>query len=148
MTVNNKWTATVASIWIQSTSGSLYTFSFYSPSLKTSQHYTQSTLDTISVFKDFGANIGILSGLLYTTVEKTRFGGPWVVLLVGAVQCFLGYFMMWVCVSGWVEVVPVWVMSLFMLLAAHGVTFLNTANVVTGVLNFRRHSGTIVGIMK
>ncbi|GJT51975.1 nuclear fusion defective 4-like protein [Tanacetum coccineum] len=148
MTVNNKWTATVASIWIQSTSGSLYTFSFYSPSLKTSQHYTQSTLDTISVFKDFGANIGILSGLLYTTVEKTRFGGPWVVLLVGAVQCFLGYFMMWVCVSGWVEVVPVWVLCLFMLLAAHGVTFLNTANVVTGVLNFRRHSGTIVGIMK
>nr|XP_043617193.1 uncharacterized membrane protein YMR155W-like [Erigeron canadensis] len=151
--VLNKWTSTIASIWIQTTSGSLYTFSFYSPSLKSSQHYDQSTLDTVSVFKDFGANSGVLSGLLYTAVASPSTpisfrGGPWMVLLVGAVQCFLGYFFMWLSVTGKIHRPPVPVMCVFMLLAAHGVTFLNTANVVTAVINFPNHSGTIVGIMK
>lgn len=40
------------------------------------------------------------------------------------------------------------VMSLFMFIAAHAQTFLNTANVVASVQNFPDHSGTIVGIMK
>ncbi|XP_071711201.1 protein NUCLEAR FUSION DEFECTIVE 4-like [Rutidosis leptorrhynchoides] len=156
MAVNNKWTATVASIWIQCTSGSLYTFSFYSSSLKSSQHYDQSTLDTISVFKDFGANSGVLSGLLYTAVASPSNpvtfggikGGPWMVLLVGSIQCFLGYLLMWLSVIGAIHRPPVPAMCVFMLLAAHGVTFLNTANVVTAVVNFPNHSGTIVGIMK
>ncbi|KAL5544277.1 hypothetical protein UlMin_008061 [Ulmus minor] len=39
-------------------------------------------------------------------------------------------------------------MCLFMLVVAHGQSFLNTANVVTGVRNFPSYSGTIVGIMK
>ncbi|KAK1433766.1 hypothetical protein QVD17_10683 [Tagetes erecta] len=156
MTVKNKWMSTVASIWIQCTSGSLYTFSFYSSSLKASQGYDQSTLDTVSVFKDFGANSGVLSGLLYTAVAspsssvtfRGRKGGPWIVLLIGAIQCFVGYFLMWLSVTGTIYRPPVPVMCVFMLLAAHGVTFLNTANVVTGVINFHNHSGTIVGIMK
>lgn len=37
---------------------------------------------------------------------------------------------------------------LFMLVAAQSQTFFNTANVVTGVQNFRDFGGTIVGIMK
>ncbi|KAI3726915.1 hypothetical protein L1987_66722 [Smallanthus sonchifolius] len=156
MAVKNKWMSTVASIWIQCTSGSLYTFSFYSPALKASQGYDQSTLDTVSVFKDFGANSGVLSGLLYTAVAspsssitfRGRRGGPWIVLLIGAIQCFLGYFLMWLSVTGTINRPPVPVMCVFMLLAAHGVTFLNTANVVTAVINFPNHSGTIVGIMK
>ncbi|KAF5795514.1 hypothetical protein HanXRQr2_Chr08g0340551 [Helianthus annuus] len=62
-----------SSIWIQCTSGSLYTFSFYSSALKSSQGYNQSTLDTISVFKDIGGNFGVLSGLIYTaTFRRTR----------------------------------------------------------------------------
>ncbi|KAL8250458.1 hypothetical protein R6Q59_034151 [Mikania micrantha] len=156
MAVKNKWMSTVASIWIQCTSGSLYTFSFYSPALKASQGYDQSTLDTVSVFKDFGANSGVLSGLIYTAVvspsnsvtSRGRIGGPWVVLLIGALQCFVGYFLMWLSVTGTIYRPPVPVMCIFMLLAAHGVTFLNTANVVTAVINFPNHSGTIVGIMK
>ncbi|KAJ0048653.1 hypothetical protein Pint_15301 [Pistacia integerrima] len=108
LTLNTKWISTVASIWIQCTSGSLYTFSIYSSTLKTTQHYDQSTLDTVSVFKDIGANSGILSGLLYTYATKdhhcphqqqrrrwTRFLGPWVVHMTGAIQCFAGYFLMW-----------------------------------------------------
>ncbi|CAB4280903.1 unnamed protein product [Prunus armeniaca] len=53
---DSKWVSTVASIWIQCTSGSLY-----SQTLKTTQGYDQSTLDTVSVFKDFGADCGVLS---------------------------------------------------------------------------------------
>lgn len=158
--LNTRWVSTVASIWIQCTSGSLYTFSIYSPALKTTQHYDQTTLDTVSVFKDIGANTGTLSGVLYTYSTSdhsshhprqqrlTRLLGPWVVLLVGAIQCFAGYFLMWASVVGLIHSPPVPLMCLFMFLAAHSQTFFNTGNVVTGVMNFGDYGGTIVGIMK
>ncbi|KAH0703326.1 hypothetical protein KY285_017604 [Solanum tuberosum] len=155
---SSKWLAAVASIWIQCSSGASYAFGIYSPVLKSTQFYDQSTLDTVSVFKDIGANAGILSGLLYTAVAakpssgRGRFsflhGGPWIVHLAGAIQCFAGYFFMWLAVTGTINRPPVTVMSLFMFIAAHAQTFLNTANVVAAVQNFPDHSGTIVGIMK
>lgn len=153
--LSNKWVATVASIWIQCIAGSSYTFSIYSSALKSSQGYDQSTLDTVSVFKDIGANVGVLSGLLYTAVTHrggrfwgTRLGEPWVVHLAGAVQCFVGYFFLWAAVTGLIHRPPVTVVSFFMFLAAHAQTFFNTANIVTGVHNFSNYSGTIVGILK
>ncbi|OMO61446.1 Nodulin-like protein [Corchorus olitorius] len=153
--LKTKWIATAASIWIQCTSGATYTFGIYSSILKSSQSYDQSTLDTVSVFKDIGANAGILSGLLYSSVTTTPRGGarrllsgPWVVHLAGAIQCFLGYFPMWAAVVGLISRPPVPLMCLFMLLAAHAQTFFNTANVVSGVENFQPFGGTIVGIMK
>ncbi|GMP33557.1 hypothetical protein CsSME_00006825 [Camellia sinensis var. sinensis] len=151
MMLSNKWISTVSSIWIQSTSGSLYTFPIYSSSLKSSQSYDQSTLDTVSLFKDVGANAGLLSGLLYsaaTTTTTAAVRGPWIVLLAGAIQCFAGYFMMWMSVAGVVPPPPVPVMCLYMLVAAHAQSFFNTANVVTAVHNFPNYGGTIVGIMK
>ncbi|KAL3374641.1 hypothetical protein AABB24_006229 [Solanum stoloniferum] len=149
--INTKWVATVASIWIQCTSGSLYTFAIYSSILKSTQGYDQSSLNVVSVFKDVGANVGILSGLLYSSVtsrRRRRCGGPWVVLLAGAIQCFAGYYLMWLTVMGLLPKPPLWVMCLYMLLAAHAMTFFNTANVVTAVHNFPNYRGTIVGIMK
>ncbi|KAJ6977381.1 hypothetical protein NC653_029323 [Populus alba x Populus x berolinensis] len=125
--LNSKWFSTVASIWIQCTSGSLYTFSIYN----------QSTLDTVSVFKDIGATCGVLSGVLYTSAtswNQTRVrGGPWVVLLAGAIQCFAGSFSTGAAVTGLIPRPP---------------SFFNTAGVVTSVRNFRHFSGTSVGIMK
>ncbi|KAJ7945955.1 Protein NUCLEAR FUSION DEFECTIVE 4 [Quillaja saponaria] len=150
--LNTKWVSTVASIWIQCTSGSLYTFSIYSQTLKTTQHYDQSTLDVVSVFKDIGVNAGVLSGVLYDYASSRRgtnsVAGPWLIHLVGAVQCFLGYFLMWAAVVGVIHRPPVSVMCLFMFVAAHAQSFFNTSNVVTGVRNFPNYSGTIVGIMK
>ncbi|OVA15347.1 Nodulin-like [Macleaya cordata] len=165
---SSKWLATVASIWIQCTSGSSYAFGIYSPGLKSSQDYDQSTLDSIAVFKDIGANAGLISGLLYTAVTVrprsssssssssaasssswiSRVGGPWVVITAGAIQCFTGYFFMWLAVTGIIPRPPVPLMCLFMFFAAHAQTFFNTANVVTAVQNFPDYSGTIVGIMK
>ncbi|XP_057516657.1 protein NUCLEAR FUSION DEFECTIVE 4-like [Amaranthus tricolor] len=152
---SNRWIATVASIWIQATMGGSYAFGVYSPVLKSSQSYDQSTLDTVSVFKDIGANAGVLSGLLYAARATSSgswrwrcFNGPWVVLATGAIQCFLGYFFMWLAVVGVIPRPPVGIMCLFMFLAAHAQTFFSTANVVTGVLNFPDYNGTIVGILK
>ncbi|KAE8727066.1 transcription initiation factor IIB-2-like [Hibiscus syriacus] len=97
--LRNKWKSTAASIWIQCSGGAIYTFGIYSSILKLSQSYDQFTLDTVSVFKDIGAN------------------------------CFVGYFFIWASVVGLIGRPPVPVMCLFMLLAAHAQTFFNTANV-------------------
>ncbi|XP_043706289.1 protein NUCLEAR FUSION DEFECTIVE 4-like isoform X2 [Telopea speciosissima] len=167
MNTGNKWVATVASIWIQCTGGSSYAFGIYSPVLKSSQNYDQSTLESIAVFKDIGANAGLLSGILYSAVAIPSspshsssssssspsssyygIGGPWVVHAAGAIQCFIGYFFMWLSVIGFIPRSPVPLMCFFMFLAAHAQTFFNTANVVTGVQNFPDYSGTIVGVMK
>ncbi|PON93323.1 Major facilitator [Trema orientale] len=157
LSLSNKWVTTAASIWIQCVVGASYTFSIYSSALKSSQGYDQSTLDTVSVFKDIGSNAGILSGLLYDAVTPKRrpsssilgrLSGPWVVHAAGAVQFFVGYFFMWAAVAGLIPRPPVIAMCLFMFLGAHGQTFFNTTNVVTGAHNFSGYSGTIVGIMK
>ncbi|XAR65435.1 hypothetical protein NMG60_11009566 [Bertholletia excelsa] len=131
--IDNKWISIVASIWIQCTSGSLYTFGIYSPVLKLSQGYDQSTLATVSVFKDVGGNTGVLSGLLYSAATARSRGGPWIVLPPALPYASPPH-------------VPA--MCLYMFVAAHAQTFFNTANVVTAVRNFPNYSGTAVGIMK
>ncbi|KAK9278827.1 hypothetical protein L1049_028406 [Liquidambar formosana] len=149
---SNKWIATVASIWIQCICSTTSVYSIYSPILKSTQDYSQSTLDTLSVFKDIGANAGTLSGLLYSAVTPSSSRligcGPWVVHLAGAIQCFVGYFLMWLSVIGVIHRPPVLVMCVFLLVAAHSLTFFSTANVVTAVQNFPDYRGTIVGIIK
>ncbi|KAL0421863.1 UNVERIFIED_CONTAM: hypothetical protein Slati_3209200 [Sesamum latifolium] len=140
--IKNRWVATAASIWIQCTSGSLYTFTIYSSILKSTQGYNQSTLDTISVFKDLGANAGLLSGLLYSAAP----GRPWLVLLAGALQGFAGYFLMWLTVNGALPRPPPAVMCFYMLLAAHAMTFFNTANVVTGCTIFLITVALLLGL--
>ncbi|MCL7030896.1 hypothetical protein MKW94_026238 [Papaver nudicaule] len=161
-TLNSRWVGTVASIWIQLSVGASYVFGVYSPVLKSSQGYDQSTLDSVAVFKDIGSNFGLLSGFLYSAVVfssssssssssswvKRKIGGPWIVITAGAIQCFVGYFFMWLAVTGIIPRPPVPVMCLFMFLGAHSQTFFNTANVVTAVQNFPDYSGTIVGIIK
>ncbi|CAA7013652.1 unnamed protein product [Microthlaspi erraticum] len=154
--LRTKWMAMTASIWIQCTGGGSYTFGIYSAALKSTQSYDQSTLDTVSVFKDIGGNVGVLSGLVYTAATFNRRrsdgkegrGGPWVVILIGSIMCFTGYFLMWASVTGLIKKPPVPVMCLFMLIAAQSLTFLNTANVVSSLENFSDYGGTAVGIMK
>jgi hypothetical protein len=154
--LSSKWVATVASIWIQCCCGA-YTFSIYSSVLKSSQGYDQSTLDTVSVFKDIGSNAGVLAGVLYSAVALGNrnscnyywsLGGPWVVHLAGAIQNFVGYFLIWASVVGLIQRPPVPLMCFFMWLASHAQSFFTTANVVPGVQNFPRCGGTLVGIMK
>ena len=70
------------------------------------------------------------------------------VLLAGAIQSFLGYFLTWASVVGLIQRPPVPLMCLFMYLSTQSMPFFNTANMVSGVQNFQDYSGTIVGIMK
>ncbi|EPS63509.1 hypothetical protein M569_11277, partial [Genlisea aurea] len=151
-----RWFAAAASVLIQASSGASYAFGIYSPILKSSQGYDQSTLDVVSVFKDVGANAGVISGFLYSAAcrsvgsleDEKSVWGPWVVHAVGAIQCFAGYFFLWLAVTGTIPKPRLELMYLFMFLAAHSQTFFNTANVVTAVRNFPDYSGTVVGIMK
>ncbi|GAB2223769.1 hypothetical protein Drorol1_Dr00004509 [Drosera rotundifolia] len=144
--MGNKWAATIAGIYIQSFTGIPSAFGVYSTALKSSQNYTQSTLDVIASVKDLGASFGVLSGVLYS--NQGRFGGPMMVLVFGAVQSFVGYLMVWLAVAGIVDRLPVWVMCWFVWLGSHAMSFSNTAVVVASVGNFREYSGTVVGIMK
>lgn len=70
------------------------------------------------------------------------------VLAIGAIQCFAGYFLIWASVTGLIAKPPVPLMCLFMFLAAQSQTCFNTANVVSAVENFADYGGTAVGIMK
>lgn len=70
------------------------------------------------------------------------------VLAIGAIQCFAGYFLMWASVTGLIRKPPVPLMCLFMFIASQSQTFFNTANVVSAVENFADYGGTAVGIMK
>ncbi|XP_072951693.1 protein NUCLEAR FUSION DEFECTIVE 4-like isoform X1 [Typha angustifolia] len=143
----SKWAAMAAGTWIQCSAGGSYCFGVYSPLLKSSQGYDQSTLDSVAFFKDVGANAGVLSGLLASWAPLGR-RRPWLVLLAGAAQCFVGYLLMWLSVTGAVNRPPPWAMCLYMLLAAQAQTYLNTADVVTAVENFPEYRGTVIGIMK
>ncbi|CAK9330157.1 unnamed protein product [Citrullus colocynthis] len=81
-------------------------------------------------------------GLLYSAVVSTDHPRrPWIVLAVGAIQCFLGYIFMWAAVSGLI-------LDRRCRQSVHAQVFFNTANVVTGVHNFQLYSGTVVGILK
>ncbi|XP_010933948.1 protein NUCLEAR FUSION DEFECTIVE 4-like isoform X2 [Elaeis guineensis] len=140
----SKWAALAASAWIQCTAGASYCFGVYSPLLKASQGYDQSTLDSVAFFKDVGANVGVLSGILSSAFPAR----PWTVLAAGAVQCLAGYLLMWLSVAGVLPRPPPLLMCVYMLLAAHAQTFFNTADVVTAVENFPDSRGTVIGIMK
>uniref|UniRef100_A0A9I9D3I3 Nodulin-like domain-containing protein n=1 Tax=Cucumis melo TaxID=3656 RepID=A0A9I9D3I3_CUCME len=51
--------------------------------------YDQTTLNLLSFFQELGANVGVSSGLINEVTP------PWVVLLIGIVMNFFGYFMIW-----------------------------------------------------
>jgi hypothetical protein len=131
-----------AALWLQVVTGGSYDFSIYSQSIKDSFGLTQQSLDSISVAKDVGANVGIVSGLLYD-----RFGN-WPVLAMAAALALSGNLMMWLSIVGRVAVPPLWLACLYALLAANSQTFSNTAAVVTCVKTFPSSRGTIVGLLK
>ncbi|KAE8666193.1 hypothetical protein F3Y22_tig00112505pilonHSYRG00028 [Hibiscus syriacus] len=89
-----RWFMVFGSLLIMSVSGATYIFGLYSNVIKTSLGYDQTTLNLLSFSKDLGGNVGIISGLIN---ELTP---PWVVLLIGSVMNFFGYFMIWLAVTG------------------------------------------------
>ncbi|CAA3022123.1 NUCLEAR FUSION DEFECTIVE 4-like [Olea europaea subsp. europaea] len=90
-----RWFMVFATILVMSAAGATYMFGLYSAEIKSSLGYDQTTLNLLSFFKDLGSNVGILSGLINEVTP------PWVVLSIGAVLNFFGYFMIWL--ARWVH---------------------------------------------
>ncbi|MBA0600367.1 hypothetical protein Gorai_006555 [Gossypium raimondii] len=122
--------------------GATYLFGVYSKDIKSTLGYDQSTLNLMSTFKDLGANVGVLSGLL---AEVTP---TWFVLLVGALMNFTGYFMIWLAVTKRVATPKVWQMCAYICIGANSQNFANTGSLVTCVKNFPQSRGMMLGLMK
>ncbi|KAK4790178.1 hypothetical protein SAY86_017482 [Trapa natans] len=137
-----RWFVVFASLLIMAAAGATYMFSLYSPDIKSTLGYDQTTLNLLSFFKDLGANVGVLSGLINEVTP------PWVVLSLGAVLNFFGYLMIWLAVSRKIARPAVWHMCLYICIGANSQSFANTGSLVTCVKNFPESRGVVLGILK
>lgn len=128
-----------ASLLIMAAAGATYMFSLYSSDIKSVLGYDQTTLNLLSFFKDLGANVGVLSGLINEVTP------PWVVLSIGAVMNFFGYFMIWLAVTQKISAPKVWQMCLYICIGANSQSFANTGSLVTCVKNFPESRGVVLG---
>ncbi|KAJ9175489.1 hypothetical protein P3X46_014039 [Hevea brasiliensis] len=140
--ITGRWFMVFASLLIMAAAGATYMFGLYSGDIKTALGYDQSTLNLLSFFKDLGANVGVLSGLINEVTP------PWVVLSMGAVLNFFGYFMIWLAVTRKINGVHVWHMCLYICIGANSQAFANTGSLVTCVKNFPESRGVVLGILK
>ncbi|PAN44507.1 hypothetical protein PAHAL_9G048800 [Panicum hallii] len=140
--VLGRWFMVFACLLILSASGATYIFSIYSKVLKSSLGYDQRTLNTLSFFKDLGANVGVLSGLINEVTP------PWVVLAMGAVMNLAGYLMIYLAIDGRTARPPVWLMCIYICVGANSQSFANTGALVTCVKNFPESRGIVLGLLK
>ncbi|KAF3441805.1 hypothetical protein FNV43_RR15720 [Rhamnella rubrinervis] len=138
----SRWFTVFASMLIMSVAGATYMFGLYSSDIKQSLGYDQTTLNLLSFFKDLGGNVGIVSGLLNEVTP------PWVVLLVGVIMNFFGYFMIWLAVTGKTSKPHVWQMCLYICIGANSQTYANTGALVPCVKNFPESRGSVLGLLK
>lgn len=140
--IHGRWFMVFASFLIMSAAGATYIFAIYSKDIKTILGYDQETLNTLAFFKDLGANVGILSGLINEVTPA------WVVLTMGAGMNLFGYLMIYLAITKRLSHVPVWQMCLYILIGANSQTFANTGALVTCVKNFPESRGIVLGLLK
>ncbi|KAJ4882847.1 Major facilitator superfamily protein [Raphanus sativus] len=140
--INNRWLVFVAAMWIQSCAGVGYLFGSLSPVIKSSLNYNQKELARLGVAKDLGDSVGFLAGYLSEMLPL------WAALLVGAVQNLVGYGWVWLIVTGRAPILPLWAMCILIFVGNNGETYFNTASLVSGVQNFPKSRGPVVGILK
>ncbi|CAN8320297.1 unnamed protein product [Cochlearia groenlandica] len=139
---NGRWFMVFASFLIMACAGATYLFGTYSKDIKSTLGYDQTTLNLLGFFKDLGANVGVLSGLI---AEVTP---TWFVLTIGSAMNFVGYFMIWLTVTGKVARPKVWQMCLYICIGANSQNFANTGALVTCVKNFPESRGVMLGLLK
>lgn len=140
--IQGRWFMVFATILIMSAAGATYIFGVYSKDIKESLGYNQQTLNTLSFFKDLGANLGVISGLINEITP------PWVVLAMGSVMNLTGYLMIWLAVTGRIARPHVWQMCLYISIGANSQSFANTGALVTLVKNFPESRGVVLGLLK
>ncbi|ESQ51286.1 hypothetical protein EUTSA_v10016458mg [Eutrema salsugineum] len=139
---NGRWFMVFASFLIMACAGATYLFGTYSKDIKSTLGYDQTTLNLLGFFKDLGANVGVMSGLI---AEVTP---TWFVLTIGSAMNFVGYFMIWLTVTGKVARPKVWQMCLYICIGANSQNFANTGALVTCVKNFPESRGVMLGLLK
>ncbi|XP_049372110.1 protein NUCLEAR FUSION DEFECTIVE 4-like [Solanum verrucosum] len=137
----SRWFMVFGTMLILSAAGATYMFGLYSSDIKSSLGYDQTTLNLLSFFKDLGSNVGILSGLI------NEISPPWVVLSIGAILNFFGYFMIWMAVTKKMPT-KVWLMCLYICIGGNSQSFANTGALVTCVKNFPESRGAVLGLLK
>lgn len=140
--VQGRWFTVFAAFLIMAGAGATYLFGIYSKEIKSSLGYDQTTLNLLGFFKDLGANVGVLSGLIAEVVPT------WAVLLIGSAMNFAGYFMIWMAVTGRTAPPRVWLMCLYICVGANSQNFANTGALVTCVKNFPESRGIMLGLLK
>ncbi|CAK9196749.1 unnamed protein product [Sphagnum troendelagicum] len=140
--ISKKWVGLVTAIWVQAISGNNYTFANYSAALKTVMQYNQRQLNSLGVAKDVGKSFGLLAGFLADYLPT------WAILLIGAIEGFLGYGAQYLVVSQRISPLPFWQMALALCFGGNSTTWMNTAVLVTCMRNFPRSRGNVTGILK
>ncbi|KAM0004580.1 putative MFS transporter superfamily [Helianthus debilis subsp. tardiflorus] len=140
--VNNRWLVFVASMWVQSCSGIGYMYGSISPVIKSTMGYNQRQIAVLGVAKDIGDAIGFVAGSLSEVVPI------WVVLFIGVAQNFFGYGLVWLTVNHTLPPLPLWVLCVCIFVGTNGETYFNTGALVSGVQNFPKSRGPVVGILK
>ncbi|KAF9626508.1 hypothetical protein IFM89_034442 [Coptis chinensis] len=140
--VNNKWLVFVGAMWIQSVAGIGYLFGSISHVIKSSLNYNQKQIARLGVAKDLGDSVGFLAGSLCEILPL------WAAMLVGSVQNFVGYGLVWLVVTHRVPTLPLWAMCILIFVGTNGETYFNTAALVSCVQNFPKSRGPVVGILK
>jgi hypothetical protein len=103
--INNRWLVFVCAMWVQSCAGIGYLFGSISPVIKSAMGYNQRQVAILGVAKDLGDSIGFIAGSLCEVFPI------WVILLIGVVQNFVGYGLVWLVVAGILPSLPLWVVS-------------------------------------
>nr|GEU63391.1 protein nuclear fusion defective 4 [Tanacetum cinerariifolium] len=140
--LHGRWFSLFASFLVMTGAGATYLFGVYSKDIKSSLGYDQTTLNLLGFFKDLGANVGVLSGLI---AEITP---TWFVLLLGSGLNFAGYFMIWLAVTNRIAKPKIWQMCLYICIGANSQNFANTGALVTSVSNFPESRGVVLGLLK
>ncbi|KAJ0112178.1 hypothetical protein Patl1_01228 [Pistacia atlantica] len=139
---NNRWLVFVCAMWVQSCAGVGYLFGSISPVIKSAMGYNQRQVALLGVAKDLGDSIGFVAGSLVEILPV------WSLMLIGVVQNFVGYGLVWLIVTNKLPALPLWVLCLAIFVGTNGETYFNTAALVSCVQNFPKHRGPIVGILK
>lgn len=140
--IKGRWFTVFATFLIMAGAGATYLFGVYSKQIKSTLGYDQTTLNLMGFFKDLGANVGVLSGLV---AEVTP---TWFVLLLGSALNFTGYFMIWLAVTGKIAKPKVWQMCAYICVGANSQNFANTGALVTCIQNFPESRGAMMGLLK
>lgn len=98
----SQWATLALGVWLMANSGLTYSFSDYSPALKSpaSLDLSQTELQLVGSIMNFGGYFGLPAGLLYDSLSsKHHKQGPKVVIAVGVLLNLVGYQAMYLASS-------------------------------------------------